>query len=117
MGAARKTVALMACVSALAMAGCGGDDGAPATEPRAGTALDQPGEQLFVENCGSCHTLEAARTTGSVGPVLDGTTLDAAAIARQIKLGGGSMPAGLLEGRDKELVAQFVAEQAGGTGR
>ena len=29
------------------------------------------GKELFVKNCGSCHTLRDAATTGQIGPDLD----------------------------------------------
>ncbi len=35
------------------------------------------GKALFTDNCGSCHTLSAAGTSGTVGPNLDGANLDA----------------------------------------
>lgn len=117
MSAVRKTVVLTVCAAALATAGCGGDGAATATEPGAAGGADQRGRQLFVSNCGACHTLEAAGTAGAVEPPLDDTRLDAAAIARLIEVGAGSMPAGLLEGRDRTLVAEYVAAQTVGTPR
>jgi cytochrome c oxidase subunit II len=49
-------------------------------------------EQLFVSNCGSCHTLTKAKTEGRVGPPLDGLQLPPDAVERQIRQGGGGMP-------------------------
>jgi len=44
--------------------------GIPGIKPP--TAPGGPGGQVFAQNgCGSCHTLEAAGTTGTVGPDLD----------------------------------------------
>jgi len=31
----------------------------------------QNGQTLFTSNCGGCHTLSAAGTTGTIGPNLD----------------------------------------------
>lgn len=41
--------------------------GVPGIEP---PELGAP-QEVFTQKCGSCHTLEAAATTGSAGPVLD----------------------------------------------
>jgi len=41
--------------------------GVPGIEP---PALGAP-EEVFVEQCGACHTLAAANTAGTTGPVLD----------------------------------------------
>jgi mono/diheme cytochrome c family protein len=35
------------------------------------TADTNQGKELFVKNCGSCHTLQDAATAGTVGPNLD----------------------------------------------
>ena len=45
-----------------------------------------------MQNCGSCHTLQEAGTSGTVGPNLDELTLDHAAVVEQVKNGGGAMP-------------------------
>jgi cytochrome c oxidase subunit 1 len=76
-----------------------------------------PGKDLFVQNCGSCHTLGAAGTTGTVGPALDGAFLDTQRVLDAIENGGsgsGQMPAGLLEGKEAQQVAEFVAAASGG---
>lgn len=74
-------------------------------------------KQLFVENCGSCHTLSAAGSQGQVGPNLDTVKLDEAAILAAIKNGGrgtGTMPKDLLVGQEAQDVAAYVAKEAGG---
>ena len=88
---------------------------APAGEEPAGEApaeLDPAARTLFAESCGSCHALADAETTGAVGPGLDDTAMDAAAIEQQIINGGGAMPAGLLEGEEATAVAEYVAGAA-----
>ena len=40
------------------------------------------GQQLFTQNCGSCHTLTAAGTNGAVGPNLDFAFKEARGTAR-----------------------------------
>jgi cytochrome c551 len=69
------------------------------------------GEGLFVESCGSCHTLSAAGTSGAVGPVLDGTSLGAPDIEAIVRDGKGGMPAfdGELSEAEIAAVAAFVA--------
>ncbi len=84
--------------------------GAPATAPAPGaTAVD--GNQVFTSNCGSCHTLAAAGTTGQIGPNLDQVSLTATQVANQVRQGGGSMPAfaGKLSDAEIQAVAAFVA--------
>ena len=50
------------------------------------------GKELFKANCGSCHTLKAAGTTGAVGPNLDTKHDSLARIIKQITGGGRLMP-------------------------
>jgi mono/diheme cytochrome c family protein len=74
------------------------------------------GGQLFSTTCGSCHTLAAAGTSGSIGPSLDDLGPDAAQVVAAIERGGagtGAMPANLLSGADAQTVADFVAQSAG----
>jgi cbb3-type cytochrome c oxidase subunit III len=92
------------------------------------------GEELFKQQCGSCHTLAAAGTVGTIGPNLD----DAFAadreqgfeessiqqlVAGQIKFpvtipstGVPGMPADLVTGDDVDHVAAYVASVAGKAG-
>ena len=87
----------------------GGEDTGDDTEGGGEAAAD--GEALFTDNCGSCHTLSAAGTSGSVGPNLDDTSLDAAAIESIVRDGSGSMPAfgGELSDAEITAVAEYVA--------
>ena len=48
---------------------------------------------LFTQNCGSCHVLQKAGTSGTVGPNLDEASPTFAQAVRQITNGGGGMPA------------------------
>jgi cytochrome c6 len=66
---------------------------------------------LFTSNCGSCHTLKAAGTSGQVGPPLDGISLDAAAIEETVRTGRGRMPPfkDLLSPAEVRAVAAYVA--------
>jgi mono/diheme cytochrome c family protein len=72
--------------------------------------------RLFSDRCGACHTLSAAGTTGSVGPVLDGTRLDAASVAAKMQSGGGAMPSfsSSLSAAQIGAIATYVAKASGG---
>jgi mono/diheme cytochrome c family protein len=106
---------------ALALAGCGGDDGEEeAEQPPATTAEngggEASGEAVFTANCGSCHVLAAAGTSGTTGPNLDELAPDAARVETQVRNGGGGMPAfeGQLSDAEITAVAEYVASSAGG---
>ena len=128
LGAGLAAVALLA-------AGCG-TGGVAKSAQRPDT---QNGQTLFSQSCGSCHTLQAAGTTGTIGPNLDNSF---AAVRKQgypsssienvvldqIRLGSGPiatyttgkkftpqtpMPANLVKGQDARDVAAYVASVAG----
>jgi len=95
-------------------------EGSEDASPEKVAAADQEGKELFQTNCGSCHTLARAGTDGLVGPDLDellGTGTPEAnqqRVANAIENGiDGRMPAGILQGEDAELTAEFVAKNAG----
>ena len=90
------------------------------------------GKELYVEKCGSCHTLADAGTTGNVGPNLDEAfrygrrqgfreSTVRAIVADQIKFpaprtitrSDQRMPANLVTGDDVDAVASYVASVAG----
>ena len=83
-------------------------DQAPADD---GEGAATEGETVFTDNCGSCHTLSAAGTSGSIGPNLDDTSLDASAIEGIVEDGTASMPAfgDALSEEEIAAVAEFVA--------
>jgi mono/diheme cytochrome c family protein len=82
----------------------GGDTGGGGAE-----AAD--GKTVFTGNCGSCHTLAAAGTSGQVGPNLDDTSLGASDVEAIVREGRGGMPAfgGELSDAEIAAVAEFVA--------
>ncbi|HEY8583860.1 MAG TPA: plastocyanin/azurin family copper-binding protein [Capillimicrobium sp.] len=79
------------------------------------------GKQLFVERCGSCHTLARAGTSGTQGPNLDaafrqsisegfGRSAVRGVVVEQIKHPmGNEMPADLVKGDEVTDVAGYVA--------
>jgi cbb3-type cytochrome c oxidase subunit III len=71
---------------------------------------------VFASNCGGCHTLAAAGTTGKVGPNLDQLTIPVARIEEQIRKGGGGMPPfeGKLSDAQINALAKWVAENRKG---
>lgn len=99
----------------------GGEEAAPQNVP----ADLEGGKELFVTNCGSCHTLYKAGTDGVVGPNLDEllappgpTPPDPATIQPRVLAAvengvAGRMPQGILTGSQAEEVANFVAQVAG----
>lgn len=93
------------------------------------TAAEKTGRQLFGQRCGICHQLAAANTIGKVGPDLDQIQPSEALTLHTIQngclqnpspsqsnqtcLGQGTMPASIVQGRQAQDVAQFVARVAG----
>ena len=76
------------------------------------------GEQVFTSNCGSCHTLGAAGTSGDIGPNLDDLKPNESTVETKVRNGGGGMPAfeGNLSDAEIQAVAKYVAENAGQAG-
>ena len=104
----------------LAIAGEGGKDAAPV----AVESWDEDGKQLFVNNCGPCHTLAAAGTDGVVGPNLDDqlaaggqasfeSSYPRVLLAVTCGFGQGRMPAEILRGENAQEVSAFVGAYAG----
>ena len=88
---------------------------AVAGKPVAGGKQATNGKDIFTANCGSCHTLKDAGTSGNVGPNLDQLRPDLARVQRQVINGGGAMPAfkGTLTAAQIAAVAKYVSSVAG----
>jgi cbb3-type cytochrome c oxidase subunit III len=73
------------------------------------------GETIFTTNCGSCHTLADAGTTGNVGPNLDDAKPTRDKVVTQVTNGGGAMPSfkGTLDEQQIQAVADYVSSAAG----
>ena len=80
-------------------------------------AADERGRDVFAQRCATCHTLRAANAVGKVGPNLDQLRPPKALILDAIQKGRargqGQMPAGLVDGRDAQDVANYVTKVAG----
>ncbi len=75
------------------------------------------GKALFVTNCGGCHTLADAGTSGTVGPNLDDLKPDYQAATAQITNGGGVMQSykGQFTTQQIADLAAYVVTATGGT--
>ena len=108
-------------------AGCGGDDddegdsAATTTTEETTTAEDgggtqtasgdaAAGEQVFTDNCASCHGEDGS---GGQGPSLQNPDLDEARVTEQVTKGGGGMPAfgDQLDEQQISDVAAYVVEE------
>ena len=76
------------------------------------------GKDIFTANCGSCHTLADAGTSGTVGPNLDQLKPPLAIVQHQVINGGTVMPAfkGQLTPAQITAVAKYVSSVAGKKG-
>ena len=66
--------------------------------------------------CGSCHTLAAAKSTGTVGPNLDQLKPDYRAVTAQVTNGGAAMPSfkKTLSTQQIADVSAYVVKSTGG---
>src|SRR3954471_24113432 len=100
-------------------------EGSESASPGSVPANLQEGKDLFVTNCGACHTLAKAGTDGVIGPNLDELLAPPSASAPDpgpikarvlsaINNGvNGRMPKGVLSGQQADVVATFVSQVAG----
>ncbi len=93
------------------------------------TADEKQGRTLFGEHCAVCHTLAAASAVGKTGPNLDQLkppvslvlhTLENGCLQKPLPnqvnstcLAYGTMPPDIVQGRQAQQVAEFVAKVAG----
>ena len=79
----------------------------------------QAGKSVYASaGCGGCHVLEAAGSTGTVGPNLDESQTSYEEAVTQIRNGGGGMPPFKDQLNEKQIndVAAFVVNERGGGG-
>ena len=94
----------------LVLAGCGGKGG---SDSSTSATASLPGAKVFDSaGCGNCHTLEAAKSKGTVGPNLDQLRPDQQTVERQVKNGGVGMPSFAKKLNEVQIsqVAEFVSE-------
>ncbi len=128
----RVVLLLFVAVFAVGVAGCGGGDeasptpetvegtvggetGGATTEEGDGAAQGDPaaGEEVYASaGCGGCHVLEAAGSSGTVGPSLDETKPSMERIVEQVTNGSGAMPSFKDQLSEQQIqdVAAFVFE-------
>lgn len=98
----------------LVLAACGGgDDGGGdggGEESASGGGDTGAGEELYQQNCTSCH---GSDLSGGAGPSLEnvGDDYDASEIVDIIQNGKGSMPAQNVEQGDAEEIADWLVQQ------
>ncbi len=87
----------------------------PAPTETGAAGSDPVGRVVFTENCGSCHTLADAGTTGTVGPDLDQSQPAEALVVERVTNGQGVMPPfeGVLTEEEITEVAVYVSAAAG----
>ena len=73
----------------------------------------EAGAEIFTEQgCGGCHVLEAAGSSGSIGPNLDESKPDTELVVERVTNGAGAMPSfsDKLSEADIQNVAAYVVE-------
>jgi cbb3-type cytochrome c oxidase subunit III len=95
------------------VASVAGKPGVAQPPPDDGQALD--GKAIFTANCGGCHTLADAGTTGTVGPNLDQSQPPKDLVVDRVTNGMGVMPPfkGTLTDAQIEAVADYVSSSVG----
>jgi mono/diheme cytochrome c family protein len=105
----RRRLALIAAVGIAAM-------GVATSSLRADDVAERElGRQLFrsvMPSCATCHTLQAAEATGTVGPSLDELKPDAARVETALREGLNAMPAyaDTLSDAQIRALARFIDE-------
>jgi mono/diheme cytochrome c family protein len=120
---ADAVAAYVAEVAGLPVVGGGattGEDGGGATTGEDGGGegeSESEGEAVFASNgCGSCHVLEAAGSSGSIGPNLDETKPSHDLVVDRVTNGSGAMPsfADSLTEAQIAAVADYVVASTSG---
>ena len=109
-------VASVAGLPAAAGGGGGTETGGGAAGGTRETGGEIDGAAVFTEaGCGSCHTFEAAGSTGTIGPNLDEAAASTELAVERVTEGMGAMPAfgDQLSPEQIRAVAEYVSQTAG----
>jgi mono/diheme cytochrome c family protein len=73
------------------------------------------GKEIFVAQCGTCHTLADAGTSGTIGPNLDESQPDFELVVDRVTNGRGVMPAFEDQLSEQQIVdvSTYVSQTAG----
>ena len=121
---ADAVAAYVASVAGLPVRGGGAEAGGGTTTGGGGTTTGggggeaaPDGEAVFAEaGCGGCHALEAAKTSGTVGPNLDEAKPSKELVVERVTNGQGAMPAfkDSYSPAQIDAVADYVVASTGG---
>jgi len=134
----RRSALIVLLALLLGVAGCGGgEETTPTAETVEGTLPEatteetttdeapastaegdaSAGEEVFASaGCGGCHTLEAAGSSGSIGPNLDESQPDTELTVERVTNGAGAMPSFKDQLSEQQIadVAAYVVENTSG---
>ncbi|MBA2462641.1 MAG: c-type cytochrome [Actinobacteria bacterium] len=129
----RRSALIALLALSLGLAGCGGgEEVSPTADTVEGTLPEvtteeapastvegdaAAGEEVFASaGCGGCHTLEAAGSSGTVGPNLDESQPDTALVMERVTNGQGAMPSFKDQLSEEQIanVAAYVVENTSG---
>lgn len=125
----RLAVIALALLGAVVLAACGAQGVvSPTPQTVVGTGATGPtfpvvpafhkkgdaskGRSIFTANCASCHTLAAAKATGTIGPNLDTLKPNYQAVTAQVTLGPAGPLKGVMPSFKKTLTTQQIADVA-----
>ncbi len=116
-GFALALVVLGVGVPAAVIAAVNARDSIPEANISKLTASEKSGRELFGQHCKNCHMLVAAGAVAQVGPDLDQLAPPKALVLDAIRngraRGNGQMAPDLVEGKEADDVAAFVAKAVG----
>ena len=115
--AAEDIAAYVASVAGKPTAGTPASGADASGSPKVGAGDEPDGEAIFTQaGCGGCHTLEAAGSSGNVGPNLDDAKPAKELVIERVTNGKGAMP-GFADSYSPEeiaAVADYVVASVGG---
>jgi mono/diheme cytochrome c family protein len=115
--AAEDIAAYVASVAGKPTAGTPASGADASGSPKVGAGDEPDGEAIFTQaGCGGCHVLEAAGSSGNVGPSLDETKPAKELVVERVTNGKGAMPAFSDSYSPEEIaaVADYVVASVGG---